>query len=150
CPASQVYTGSAIEPCTAKATGAGGLDVAVTPVTYGNNLSVGTASASATYGGDDNHFGSSGSANFEITKAASTTTVTVSDATYDANPHGGSASVAGVGGLSLNLTVTYTGINGTVYAASTTTPINAGQYRADASFPGDANHTSSKIGRAHV
>src|SRR5437867_978823 len=46
------YTGSPQTPCTAAATGVGGLKVGVTPVTYTNNTNVGTAGASAAYGGD--------------------------------------------------------------------------------------------------
>ena len=38
-------------------------------------MSVGTATASATYAGDANHFGSSGSATFAIGKAPSSVTV---------------------------------------------------------------------------
>src|SRR5205085_511700 len=79
---------------------------------------------------------------FTVAKAASTTTVTVSNSTYDGNPHGGTASVTGTGGLNQSLTITYTGRNGTVYS-STTAPINAGDYTASASFAGDANHNSS-------
>src|ERR1051325_9999829 len=74
CPASETYTGSAIEPCTASFSGAGGLSGTLTP-TYMNNVNVGTATASATYGGDANHDGSNNSANFAITKASSSVTV---------------------------------------------------------------------------
>jgi len=66
CPASVVYTGSAIEPCTAAVTGAGALSQALT-VSYVNNTGVGTATASASYPGDANHFGSNGSKTFTIT-----------------------------------------------------------------------------------
>src|SRR5439155_199485 len=59
CPtAAQTYTGSAIEACTAKATGAGGLNQTLT-VGYTNNVNVGTANASASYTGDGNHEGNS-------------------------------------------------------------------------------------------
>ncbi|KAF2419422.1 hypothetical protein B2K11_06585 [Microbacterium sp. B35-30] len=67
CPTAAIpFTGSAITPCTARVTGAGGLDQAVTPVVYANNTSVGTATASAVYPGDANHLGSNGSATFAI------------------------------------------------------------------------------------
>jgi len=75
--------------------------------------------------------------------AASTTDVTASDALYDGNPHGASASVIGDGGLNQSLTVTYVGISPTVYGPSTTTPTNAGAYSASAFYAGDANHTGS-------
>ena len=47
------------------ATGVGGLSVPLT-VTYVANTAVGTATASATYGGDANHLGSTGTATFQI------------------------------------------------------------------------------------
>ena len=43
---------------------------------YTDNVIVGTATADASWAGDANHFGSTGTATFEITKAASTVTVT--------------------------------------------------------------------------
>jgi hypothetical protein len=75
CPASVVYDGSAQAPCTATASGAGGLSQTVA-VTYENNVDVGTATASATFDGDDNHTGSSDSRTFAITPAESVTVVT--------------------------------------------------------------------------
>jgi subtilisin len=67
CPASQVYTGSPIAPCTAEATGAGMLPVDVSAtLVYGNNLAFGTATADAAWAGDLNHNASSGSGSFEI------------------------------------------------------------------------------------
>src|SRR5262249_60480758 len=48
--------------------------------------------ASATFAGDANHSGSSDSATYTIFQATTTTTVLVSDATYDGSPHGGTAS----------------------------------------------------------
>lgn len=58
CPARVTYTGAAIEVCTATVTGIGGLNLAVTPVSYTDNTNVGTAGASATFGGGANHTGS--------------------------------------------------------------------------------------------
>src|SRR5438034_2102550 len=135
CPgAAHTYTGAPIEPCTAAATGPGGLNVAVTPVTYTSNTNVGTASASATYGGDANHLGSTGAASFSIGQAASTTTVScpVGPYTYDGTAHTPcSATVTGAGGLSLAPTPSYGGNT------------NAGTATASYTFPGDANHTGS-------
>jgi len=71
----------------------------------------------------------------------------VSNAVYDGNQHGGSASVTGIGGLNQSLTVTYTGRNTTVYGPTTTAPTNAGDYTASASFAGDGNHTGSSDAR---
>ncbi|HJQ34724.1 MAG TPA: Ig-like domain repeat protein, partial [Pyrinomonadaceae bacterium] len=143
CPASVTYDGSAQTPCSASVSGAGGLSQSLT-VTYSNNVNAGTgtATASADYIGDANHDRSNGSKTFSIGKAVSTTTVLVSDAVYDGQPHGATATVTGAGGLSQNLTVTYTGRNGTSYPASTNAPTNAGDYTATASFT-DGNHATS-------
>ena len=43
---------------------------------YSDNTNAGTATASYTFAGDDNHTGSSDSKHFTIDKASSTTTVT--------------------------------------------------------------------------
>src|SRR5947208_12973190 len=135
CPAAaQTYTGSPIEPCTAAATGAGGLNVGVTPVTYTSNTNVGTASASATYGGDANHLGSTGTGSFSIGQAAPTTTGSCPGGpyTYDGTAHTPcSATVTGAGGLSLAPTPSYSGNT------------NAGTATASYTFSGDANHTRS-------
>jgi uncharacterized repeat protein (TIGR01451 family) len=80
---------------------------------------------------------------FNISKAATTTAVTVSNATYDGNPHGGSASVSGPAGLSQSLTVSYSGRNSTTYGPTTTAPTSAGDYTASASFAGDLNYQAS-------
>jgi hypothetical protein len=66
CPTSPVtYTGNPIEPCSASVSGPGLTNQSV-PVTYTDNTNAGTANASASYAGDANHTGSSGSANFAI------------------------------------------------------------------------------------
>src|SRR6185369_5585540 len=75
CPASVTYTGSAQTPCTATATGTGGLNASVT-VVYGNNTNAGTATADATYAGDATHNGSAATqVTFTIDKASSSTTI---------------------------------------------------------------------------
>ena len=91
-----------------------------------------------------NYNNDSGSVAIVITKASSTTVVTVNNATYDGNPHGGTANVTGVGGLNQPVTVNYAGRNGTSYGPSTTPPTNAGDYQARATFAGDANHNGSQ------
>jgi len=73
CPASVTYNGLAQSPCTATAVGAS-LSV-VLPISYSNNLNAGNATATATYGGDENHTSSSSSVNFTINPA--TTSVSV-------------------------------------------------------------------------
>src|SRR5205814_4783446 len=81
----QTYTGAALTPCSALATGDGiaapGIDVSASLV-YTNNTNAGTAHATAAYGGDANHTASNGAADFNIGPAASTTTVSCSDQTY--------------------------------------------------------------------
>src|SRR5207302_1560537 len=129
-------------PCSASVTGAPGFSLTPTPA-YASNTNAGTAIASYTYAGDANHTGSADSKTFTIDPASSTTTVTVSDATYDGSPHGGTAQVTGAGGLSQALTVSYTGRNGTTYGPSANAPTNAGDYTASATYAGDANHTGS-------
>ena len=80
CPASAPYTGSAVTPaCTAKATGVLMADVTDLTVNFSNNTNAGTATASASWIGDDNHFGASGLTTFQIAKLA--ITVTANDQT---------------------------------------------------------------------
>src|SRR2546422_10453266 len=52
----------------------------------------------------------SGTGSITINKAATQTTVTVADTTYDSTPHGGTAVVTGPAGLNQSLTVTYMGV----------------------------------------
>src|SRR5205085_5425840 len=91
---------------------------------------------------DANYQGST-NGTLTIGKASSTTAVTVSNATFDSGPHGGSATATGAGGLNQSVTVNYTGRNATVYGPSTTAPTGAGDYTAAATFNGDANHNGS-------
>ena len=98
CPASVTYNGSAHTPCTANVTGAGGLDDGV-DVTYSDNTHAGTATASASYGGDANHKPSSDSKTFVIEKADASVMITWDHPqTYTGNTHPASAVVNGVGG----------------------------------------------------
>ena len=134
-------------PATVAVTGVGGLNLTAAPVYSCGQVPVAVADSgctvSYTYAGDRNHEGSSGSVTYTIAKAPSTTTVTTSDATYDGNPHGGTAVATGVGGLNQSLTLTYSGHNTTVYGSSESAPTAAGDYMAAASFAGDANHLAS-------
>ena len=75
---------------------------------------------------------------------ASTTTVAVANATYDGQPHGGTATVTGACGLNESPIITYSGRNGTNYPATTTPPVNAGDYTASAAFPGNAAYSASE------
>ena len=133
CPASVVYNGSAQTPCTATATGTGGLNTPVT-VVYANNTNAGIATADATYAGDANHNGSTATpANFTIDKADSTTTINCpTNVTYDGSPQDPcTATATGHGGVNASVTV--------VYANNT----DAGTATADATFAGDTNHNGS-------
>jgi hypothetical protein len=133
CPASVVYNGSAQTPCTATATGTGGLNTPVT-VVYANNTNAGIATADATYAGDANHNGSTATqANFTIDKADSTTTINCpTNVTYDGSPQVPcTATATGIGGLNASVTV--------VYANNT----DAGTATADATYADDANHNGS-------
>ena len=90
CPASVTYDGSAQAPCSASVSGAGGLSKNLT-VGYQNNTDAGTATASASYEGDDNHFGSDDSKTFTIEPAPVTATAGGGSATYDGATHSPSA-----------------------------------------------------------
>jgi uncharacterized repeat protein (TIGR01451 family) len=97
----------------------------------------------ASFAGNGIYLASSGSAALTVNKANTTTTVTVSNATYDGSPHGGTANVTGPGGLNQSVTVSYSGRLSTVYGPTTTAPTNAGDYTASANYAGDSNYNSS-------
>ena len=100
CPASVTFTGSALTPCTATFATAGGLGGALT-VSYTNNTAVGTATASATFAGDANHTGSTGTSSFSITAPPVTITIVNPGPQLNeegdnvATPHQGGGSGAG-------------------------------------------------------
>ena len=127
------YTGIAQTPCTAQATGPGGLDEPVT-VDYLANTDAGTASASADYPGDANYNPSSDSTTFDIGKADTVTVVTCAPGPF---PYTGiaqtpcTAQATGPGGLDEPVTVDY--------LANT----DAGTASASADYPGDANYNPS-------
>ncbi|MGI8734132.1 MAG: MBG domain-containing protein, partial [Pyrinomonadaceae bacterium] len=105
---------------------------------------VGTYAVTASFAGNNNYnAAASATVAFSITKASSTTIVTVSNAGYDGASHGGTANVSGAGGLNQTLTVNYSGRNATTYGPSTTAPTSAGDYTASATFAGDSNHNGS-------
>jgi hypothetical protein len=126
------YNGSPHTPCSASVTSPGGLDEALT-VSYTNNVNAGTATANASYVETANYLGSSGSATFEIAKAATVTTVTCDAGpfTYNGSPH--TPCSASVTGPELNeaLTVNYTN------------NVNAGTATASASYTEAANYLGS-------
>ena len=76
CPAGVTYNGMAQSPCSATVTGVN-LSQILT-VGYVSNVNVGTATASASYPGDTDHTGSGGMANFMISPAPTSTSVSSS------------------------------------------------------------------------
>src|SRR5580765_5482960 len=131
CPATVAYDGSAQTPCMVSVTG-GGLNLTPSAV-YSNNVNAGTATASYTFAGDGNHFGSSDSETFTIGKAASATVVTCPvSVTYDGSAQTPcSVHVSGAGGLSADPPPNYSDNT------------NAGTATASYTFTGDANHNGS-------
>ena len=95
------------------------------------------------FAGDANHNASSGTASVTIGKAATTTTVTVSDGTYNSNPQGGSATVSSAAGLNQSLSVSYVGTGSTSYGPSATPPTDAGTYNAAATYNESTNYFGS-------
>jgi hypothetical protein len=133
CPTNVTYDGSPQVPCTATATGIGGLNASVT-VVYANNTDAGTATADATFAGDTNHNGSTATqVTFTIDKANSSTTINCpTNVTYNGSAQMPcTATATGAGGLNASVTV--------VYGSNT----NAGTATADATYAGDANHNGS-------
>jgi hypothetical protein len=119
CPTNVTYNGSAQEPCTAAATGAGGLDKPLT-VVYSGNTDAGTALASATFDGDDDHTGSDNAATFAIDRADPSISVSAYHVAYDGDPHTATGSATGVKGETLAGLV-----------LSGTTHTDAGNYAGD-------------------
>ena len=136
CPASVTYTTGAQTPCTAGVTGLG-LSIAPAP-TYTDNVNAGTATAAYTFAGTANLLASSGSKTFQITRAASSTTVSCpASVTYTGAalvPCSATATGPGLGSMALPV----------VYANNTA----AGTASASASFVGTANLTGSSDARS--
>ncbi len=132
CPATVIYNANAQTPCSATVTGAGGLSLTPTP-TYTGNTEVGTATAAVTYAGSINYVAKSGTATFQITLSPSITTVTCTATVVFTNVAQTpcTATVTGVGGLSLAPTPTYS-LNTAVGIAT-----------ASVNFAGDADHAPS-------
>lgn len=131
--APHTYTGVAQTPCTAQATGVEMSPVDVTAsLSYANNINVGAATASASWGGDANHAGSIGNGGFTISKANATVVVTPYNVLYDMLPHTATYTITGVNGE--------TGVTVGTVTLNTTHTI-AGTYASDSwSFTGTANY----------
>ena len=106
------YDGNA-HPSAVSVTGVGGLNLTPAPVYSCGHTPINVAdsgcTASYNYTGDANHNPSSDSKTYAISKATSTTVVTVlgESFTYDGNAHPATVSVTGVGGLNLNPAPSY-------------------------------------------
>jgi hypothetical protein len=153
CPASVTYNGAPQEPCTAKVTGAGNLDQTLT-VSYSNNMNAGTATASASFAGDNNHTGSNEAKTFTINKADSIVTVTGNTCTYNTNPCAATGSAKGVNGEDLTpVTVAYTVVAAPPRSAGdllASAPVDAGSYQAAARFAGNANYNGKQSSPATI
>ena len=118
--------------------GAGGLTGTLTP-TYVDNVSVGTATASASYLGGPNHEATAAARTFTVGSASSTTVVTCP------------ASVTYSGSGQTPCTATYStpdGLSGSL-AVSYTANADAGQANATAAYLGDTNHAGRRHGHLH-
>ena len=133
------YRGTAFT-ATAAVTGVGGLNQAVAVVYSGDCTNVTSANgctATATFAGDTNHFGSSDSKSITIEKATSSTVVTFEAGpyTYRGTAFTATAVVTGVGGLNQAVAV--------VYSGDCTNVTSANGCTATATFAGDTNHFGS-------
>ncbi|NCX05441.1 MAG: DUF11 domain-containing protein, partial [Actinobacteria bacterium] len=122
--------------------------VASTTVTLSTPVGVYTNAITASGGTASNYSFTYVPANFTVTKAPSTITVTgITSLTYNINPQGPDASTkAGSTGA---VTYSYSGTGGTSYGASATKPTAVGSYTATATLGADSNYegaTSSAYG----
>jgi hypothetical protein len=132
CPASEIYTSSALAPCAASYLTSDGTSGSST-VVYSSNINVGMAAASSTYIGDANHQGNTNSANFSIVQATSSVTVTC--------PASESYTGSAITPCSASY-LTSDGLNGSS-AVTYTNNVNVGTATASSTYAGDANHAAS-------
>ena len=93
---------------------------------------------------DSNYSTASKSVVINVSKATPTVTISGGTYTYDKQPHAATASVTGVGGVALGAaSIAYT-------PGGSTVPVNAGTYKAVASFAGDSNYTSASSSEATI
>jgi len=143
CPATVPYNGSAQTPCTAAVTGIGGLS-ATLPVTYSPiTAGPGAVTASATFAGDSNHSGNSGSGGFTISQAPTVTVVSCpGSVTYNGSAQTPcTALVTGVGGLNSSVAVSYSNNSNAGVAAATASYAGSSLYSASS---GSATFTIAK------
>ena len=104
--------------CTATASGAGittPIDVSSSLIYSPDNVNAGTVTATATWTGDANHNGSTGSATFAIGKATVVCSITGYDLTYDAGSHIATGACTGVDGKPVSGSLD---LSGTVHTAA--------------------------------
>ena len=135
---------------TVAVTGVGGLSLTPNPSYSGAcsaapvHVAETPCTASYTFTGDGDHFGSSDTTTITITKAASSTTISAGfTVVFDGSSHGVSANVTGAGGLNHSVPVTYT-------PGGSTVPLNPGSYTAMATFAGDSDHFGSSSGTVTI
>jgi len=81
-------------------------------------------------------------ATYSVSKGASTISVNAQGPfTYNTNPQGPDA--VSKSGSTGSVTFSYVGVSGTIYAANTTKPTNAGNYQVTATLASDANYNGA-------
>jgi hypothetical protein len=133
CPASVTYTGTPQTPCTAVATGAGGLNVAITP-TYISNVNAGIASVYAIFPDSGSHQSAFGLASFTIAQAPVVGTLSCP----------GSVPYTGASQMPCTAQVSGPGFT-TVWTPYYANNTNAGTATATLNFGGSANIASLLI-----
>ena len=119
--------------------GPGGLYEEI-PVTYLDNINVGTATVSAEYGGGDNYLPSVGSSTFVIEKIDPICSVDSYNVPYNGSPHTATGSCVGILGEDLS-----SGLN-----LSGTTHTDAGDYPSDPwTFSDNAGNYKDASGTVH-
>jgi hypothetical protein len=139
------YDGNA-HPATVSVTGDGGLNLTPAPVYSCEHAPINVVDsgcvASYTFAGDDNHYGSSDSKTYTISKADPVVTATGNTCTYNGSPCTGSGSATGVKGETLTpVNVAYKDALGNLL---TSAPVNAGSYQVAARYAGDANYNQKQ------
>ncbi|HXU17948.1 MAG TPA: kelch repeat-containing protein [Terriglobales bacterium] len=126
-------------------TGVGGLNLTPSPNYSGScsaapvHVAETPCTASYTFAGDGDHFGSSDTTIITITKAPSLTVVSGGGSfVFDGNPHAATVAVTGVGGLNLTPSPNYSG-------ACSAAPVHVAETPCTASytFAGDGDHLGS-------
>ena len=133
------YSGATFAGGSSTVSGAGVIDAAGATISYsGDRVNVGTFIVTATFAGDANHTGSSGSATSFIGKADATIAVTPYSVTYNGAAHTATGTATGVLSESLGGLV-----------LSSTAHTNAGDYSADAwtftDVTGNYNNASGTV-----